>query len=86
MVEAAKQSGIGAQFVVTSEEAGKWLAKETREGDVVLLKGSRGVKLEKALERWKEELSTVSHGQSGESKPTTNQRPTTDDQPTSDKN
>ncbi len=86
MVEAAKQAGIGAQFVATSEEAGKWLAKETREGDVVLLKGSRGVKLEKALERWKEELSTVSHGQSGESKPTTNQRPTTDDQPTSDKN
>src|SRR5216684_4158597 len=83
MVEAAKQAGIGAQFVATSEEAGKWLAKETREGDVVLLKGSRGVKLEKALERWKEELSTVSHGQSGESKPTTNQRPTTDDQPTS---
>jgi UDP-N-acetylmuramoyl-tripeptide--D-alanyl-D-alanine ligase len=42
-----------AEFVATPEEAGEWLARETREGDVVLLKASRGVKLEKALERWK---------------------------------
>jgi UDP-N-acetylmuramoyl-tripeptide--D-alanyl-D-alanine ligase len=53
MVEAAKQAGIRAEFVATPEEAGEWLNREARPGDVVLLKASRGVKLEKALERWK---------------------------------
>ena len=33
-------------------EAGEWLKREMRDGDVVLLKASRGVKLEKALEIW----------------------------------
>jgi UDP-N-acetylmuramoyl-tripeptide--D-alanyl-D-alanine ligase len=50
MVEAARQAGIRAEFVATPEEAGEWLMRETREGDVVLLKASRGVKLERALE------------------------------------
>ena len=50
MVEAASQAGIRAEFVATPEEAGEWLARETHEGDVVLLKASRGVKLERALE------------------------------------
>jgi UDP-N-acetylmuramoyl-tripeptide--D-alanyl-D-alanine ligase len=54
MVEAAKAEGVRAEFVATPEEAGQWLARETRAGDVVLLKASRGVKLEKALEKWKE--------------------------------
>ncbi len=52
MVEAAREAGMQSEFVGTPEEAGEWLAKETREGDVVLLKASRGVKLEKALEVW----------------------------------
>ena len=54
LVEEAKAFGQGAEFVATPEEAGEWLAREARDGDVVLLKASRGVKLEKALERWKE--------------------------------
>jgi UDP-N-acetylmuramoyl-tripeptide--D-alanyl-D-alanine ligase len=53
MVEAAEAAGIYAEFVAGPEQAGEWLARETRDGDVVLLKGSRGVKLEKALEKWK---------------------------------
>jgi UDP-N-acetylmuramoyl-tripeptide--D-alanyl-D-alanine ligase len=53
MVGAAKQAGIRAEFVPAAEEAGEWLAHEARDGDVVLLKASRGVKLEKALEIWK---------------------------------
>lgn len=67
MVEAAKQAGISANFVATPEEAGQWLATETREGDVVLLKASRGVKLEKALEQ----LSAINHQPSGQAKPAT---------------
>ena len=57
MVDGAKQTGMRAEFVATPEEAGEWLARETRDGDVVLLKGSRGVKLEKALETWKAKTS-----------------------------
>jgi UDP-N-acetylmuramoyl-tripeptide--D-alanyl-D-alanine ligase len=53
MVEGAKQSGARAEFVAASEDAGEWLARETRDGDVILLKASRGVKLEKAMEVWK---------------------------------
>lgn len=53
MVEGAKKVGMRAEFVATPEEAGEWLAREARDGDVILLKASRGVKLEKALENWK---------------------------------
>ena len=53
MTEGAIQAGGKAEFMRTPEEAGEWLARESREGDVVLLKASRGVKLEKALEIWK---------------------------------
>ncbi|HVN19675.1 MAG TPA: UDP-N-acetylmuramoyl-tripeptide--D-alanyl-D-alanine ligase [Dongiaceae bacterium] len=53
LVDGAKHSGAHAEFVATPEAAGEWLARETRDGDVVLLKASRGVKLEKALETWK---------------------------------
>jgi UDP-N-acetylmuramoyl-tripeptide--D-alanyl-D-alanine ligase len=53
MVESARDAGICAEFVASSEEAGEWLAREARDGDLVLLKASRGVKLEKALEIWK---------------------------------
>jgi UDP-N-acetylmuramoyl-tripeptide--D-alanyl-D-alanine ligase len=53
MVDAANGIATRAEFVVSPEEAGQWLARETRDGDVVLLKGSRGVRLEKALDTWK---------------------------------
>jgi UDP-N-acetylmuramoyl-tripeptide--D-alanyl-D-alanine ligase len=53
MVDGASQAGTRAEFVAAPEEAGEWLAREARDGDVVLLKASRGVKLEKALEVWK---------------------------------
>src|SRR6202045_3174291 len=45
MVEGARLAGTRAEFVATPEEAGQWLARETRDQDVVLLKASRGVKL-----------------------------------------
>jgi UDP-N-acetylmuramoyl-tripeptide--D-alanyl-D-alanine ligase len=53
LVEQARRAGARAEFVATPEEAGEWLARETRDGDVVLLKASRGVKLETAVEVWK---------------------------------
>lgn len=53
MVEEAAKAGVAAEFVATPEEAGAWLARETKPGDAVLLKASRGVKLELALEVWK---------------------------------
>lgn len=59
MVEAARQAGMPALYVATPEEAGEWLSRETRDGDVVLLKASRGVKLEKALEKWQSQQSSV---------------------------
>ncbi|MGZ4900770.1 MAG: UDP-N-acetylmuramoyl-tripeptide--D-alanyl-D-alanine ligase, partial [Candidatus Angelobacter sp.] len=43
-------SGTQAQFVETPEQAGEWLARNLRPGDAVLLKASRGVKLERALD------------------------------------
>jgi UDP-N-acetylmuramoyl-tripeptide--D-alanyl-D-alanine ligase len=60
MVDSARQAGMRAEFLATPEEAGEWLARETREGDVVLLKASRGVKLEQALEYWKSHWADVS--------------------------
>jgi UDP-N-acetylmuramoyl-tripeptide--D-alanyl-D-alanine ligase len=56
IVEAARKHGMKAEFVSTPEEAGEWLAREMRKGDVVLLKASRGVRLERALEKWKASL------------------------------
>lgn len=50
IVKAAAAGGVSASFVDTPEQAGDWLAKNFKPGDVVLLKASRGVKLERALE------------------------------------
>jgi UDP-N-acetylmuramoyl-tripeptide--D-alanyl-D-alanine ligase len=52
MVEAARQSGMQAEFVSRPEDAAQLLVREAHAGDVVLLKASRGVKLERALEAW----------------------------------
>jgi UDP-N-acetylmuramoyl-tripeptide--D-alanyl-D-alanine ligase len=52
MVEGAKAAGMRAEFVNAPEEAGDWLRREINPGDVILLKASRGVRLERALEVW----------------------------------
>jgi UDP-N-acetylmuramoyl-tripeptide--D-alanyl-D-alanine ligase len=67
MVEAARAAGVRAEFVATPEEAGEWLIREARDGDVVLLKASRGVKLERALEKWSQSV-----GVPADRRPTTN--------------
>lgn len=50
IVAAAQQSGVEAVFVDTPEAAGAWLRANLRAGDAVLLKASRGVRLERALD------------------------------------
>jgi UDP-N-acetylmuramoyl-tripeptide--D-alanyl-D-alanine ligase len=52
LVDEARRADVAAEFVATPEEAGAWLAREAQPGDAVLLKASRGVKLERALEAW----------------------------------
>jgi UDP-N-acetylmuramoyl-tripeptide--D-alanyl-D-alanine ligase len=49
MVGAVKAGGVEALFVASPEEAGEWLVANLRAGDVVLLKASRGVRLEKVF-------------------------------------
>jgi UDP-N-acetylmuramoyl-tripeptide--D-alanyl-D-alanine ligase len=59
MVEAAREAEMEAMFLDTPEQAGEWLASHARSGDLVLLKASRGVRLERALEVWKEALKAA---------------------------
>jgi UDP-N-acetylmuramoyl-tripeptide--D-alanyl-D-alanine ligase len=58
LAEAACGAGAQAQFVETPEQAGEWLAHNLRPGDAVLLKASRGVKLERALMVLQEKVPT----------------------------
>lgn len=55
IVEGARQAGAEAIFVETPEQAGAWLRRNLRERDVVLLKASRGVRLERALDEMKKD-------------------------------
>ena len=52
MVESARQAGVEAEFFEDPAEAGERARQVARPGDAVLFKGSRGVKVEKALERF----------------------------------
>jgi UDP-N-acetylmuramoyl-tripeptide--D-alanyl-D-alanine ligase len=49
LVGAAQAGGAEAIFVVSADEAGAWLKTNVRAGDAILLKASRGVRLERAL-------------------------------------
>ena len=51
LVAGAKEGGLEeANFAADSVEAGKMLCDVVREGDVVLVKGSRGVRTEKVID------------------------------------
>ena len=50
LATAACAGGVPAVFLRDAETAGQWLAQNLRPGDVVLVKGSRGVHLERAIE------------------------------------
>ncbi|MGA7830207.1 MAG: UDP-N-acetylmuramoyl-tripeptide--D-alanyl-D-alanine ligase [Terracidiphilus sp.] len=50
LAAAACTGGVAALFLPDAETAGVWLKKNLRKGDVVLVKGSRGVHLERMIE------------------------------------
>lgn len=52
LTEGAKENGLReTMFFENSDEAGEFLAGEIKSGDLVLVKGSRGVKTEKAVDK-----------------------------------
>ena len=53
LAAAACWGGVASIFLPDAEAAGDWLNKNLRKGDVVLVKGSRGVQLERAIEIFK---------------------------------
>jgi UDP-N-acetylmuramoyl-tripeptide--D-alanyl-D-alanine ligase len=60
LVNAARLHGYDdkrALFFSETSEAAAWLQKEVRPGDLVLIKGSRGVRTERVLEvlKWRED-------------------------------
>jgi UDP-N-acetylmuramoyl-tripeptide--D-alanyl-D-alanine ligase len=57
LATAACAGGVPAVFLRDAETAGAWLAHNLRAGDVVLVKGSRGVHLERAIEIAKSKLA-----------------------------
>ncbi|HEY1804821.1 MAG TPA: UDP-N-acetylmuramoyl-tripeptide--D-alanyl-D-alanine ligase [Terracidiphilus sp.] len=50
LATAACAGGVPAVFLRDADAAGQWLVENLRPGDVVLIKGSRGVHLERAIE------------------------------------
>ena len=50
LAAAACKGGVASLFLPDAEAAGRWLQQNLRAGDVVLVKGSRGVHLERAVE------------------------------------
>ena len=50
IVDGAREGGVETMFFDTPQEAGDWLRSALKPGDAVLLKASRGVRLEQALE------------------------------------
>jgi len=60
-VEGAVAAKVAAEFVSTPEEAAEWLQHNVKPGDLVLLKASRGVRLERALELWMGNTADGSH-------------------------
>lgn len=59
LATAACSGGVTSIFLPDAEAAGHWLAANLRAGDVALVKGSRGVRLERAIEVAKELLEAA---------------------------
>jgi UDP-N-acetylmuramoyl-tripeptide--D-alanyl-D-alanine ligase len=60
LVQGAKEAGLNVtEFFHDSSEAAKFLTSEIQAGDLVLIKGSRGVQTEKIVERLVEKFKQV---------------------------
>jgi UDP-N-acetylmuramoyl-tripeptide--D-alanyl-D-alanine ligase len=62
LVEGAREAGMAlgaARFFESSEEAANALSRELREGDLVLVKGSRGVQTDKVIEVLRDRFAVV---------------------------
>ncbi len=58
LASAAAAGGVASIFLPDAEAAGLWLKQNLCEGDVALVKGSRGVRLERAIEVLKNQNGT----------------------------
>ena len=58
LAAAACAGGVASLFLPDAEAAGRWLMQNLRPGDVVLVKGSRGVHLERAIEALKDQIDS----------------------------
>jgi UDP-N-acetylmuramoyl-tripeptide--D-alanyl-D-alanine ligase len=59
LAAAACLCGVASIFLPDALTAGDWLAKNLQAGDVVLIKGSRGVQLERAIEVVKSQIAST---------------------------
>jgi UDP-N-acetylmuramoyl-tripeptide--D-alanyl-D-alanine ligase len=59
IVAGAREAGVEGTFVETPEEAAGILIRDTRAGDLILVKGSRGVKTEIVVQRVRQELEML---------------------------
>jgi UDP-N-acetylmuramoyl-tripeptide--D-alanyl-D-alanine ligase len=60
LAAAACAGGVASLFLPDAEAAGRWLVQNLQPGDVVLVKGSRGVHLERVIEAVKNQLPPAS--------------------------
>jgi UDP-N-acetylmuramoyl-tripeptide--D-alanyl-D-alanine ligase len=58
LVAGARAAGAEAEWLPDAAAAAEWAAAELREGDVLLVKGSRGIKLDTVVRRLLEQGRT----------------------------
>ena len=60
LAAAACWGGTASIFLPDAQTAGEWLAKNVQPGDVILIKGSRGVGLERSIDVLKDQIAIAS--------------------------